>query len=32
MLNLFPADEHARRLAGQTFTLAEFLEREGFEP
>jgi FAD/FMN-containing dehydrogenase/Fe-S oxidoreductase len=32
MLNLFPADEHARRLARQTFTLAEFLEREGFEP
>ena len=32
MLNLFPADEHARRLARQTFTLAEFLDREGFEP
>jgi FAD/FMN-containing dehydrogenase/Fe-S oxidoreductase len=32
LLNLFPEDEAARRLSGQTFTLAEFLIREGFEP
>ncbi len=28
LLNLFPNDEDARRLAKQTFTLGEFLERE----
>jgi Fe-S oxidoreductase len=32
MVNLFPDDEAARRLSAQTFTLAEFLVREGFEP
>jgi FAD/FMN-containing dehydrogenase/Fe-S oxidoreductase len=32
LVNLFPEDEAARRLSGQTFTLAEFLVREGFEP
>jgi FAD/FMN-containing dehydrogenase/Fe-S oxidoreductase len=32
LVNLFPADEAARRLSAQTFTLAEFLVREGFEP
>jgi FAD/FMN-containing dehydrogenase/Fe-S oxidoreductase len=32
LVNLFPEDEGARRLSAQTFTLAEFLVREGFEP
>jgi FAD/FMN-containing dehydrogenase/Fe-S oxidoreductase len=32
LVNLFPEDEAARRLSTQTFTLAEFLVREGFEP
>jgi len=32
LVNLFPEDEAARRLSVQTFTLAEFLVREGFEP
>ncbi|MFL6234415.1 MAG: FAD-binding and (Fe-S)-binding domain-containing protein [Thermoanaerobaculia bacterium] len=32
LVNLFPEDETARRLSSQTFTLAEFLVREGFEP
>jgi FAD/FMN-containing dehydrogenase/Fe-S oxidoreductase len=32
LINLFPEDEAARRLSAQTFTLAEFLVREGFEP
>jgi FAD/FMN-containing dehydrogenase/Fe-S oxidoreductase len=32
LVNLFPQDEAARRLSAQTFTLAEFLVREGFEP
>jgi Fe-S oxidoreductase len=32
LVNLFPRDETARRLSAQTFTLAEFLVREGFEP
>jgi Fe-S oxidoreductase len=32
LLNLFPEDEGARRLSSQTFTLAEFLVREGFAP
>ncbi len=32
LINLFPEDEAARRLSSQTFTLAEFLVREGFEP
>ncbi|HTG31414.1 MAG TPA: FAD-linked oxidase C-terminal domain-containing protein [Thermoanaerobaculia bacterium] len=32
LVNLFPEDEAARRLSAQTFTLAEFLVREGFEP
>jgi Fe-S oxidoreductase len=32
LVHLFPEDEAARRLSAQTFTLAEFLVREGFEP
>ena len=34
LLNLFPADEDAQRLARQSFTLGEFLERRapGFQP
>jgi FAD/FMN-containing dehydrogenase/Fe-S oxidoreductase len=32
LLNLFPGDAAARRLAEQSFFLAEFLEREGYEP
>jgi FAD/FMN-containing dehydrogenase/Fe-S oxidoreductase len=32
LVNLFPEDEAAHRLSAQTFTLAEFLVREGFEP
>ncbi|HSU83193.1 MAG TPA: heterodisulfide reductase-related iron-sulfur binding cluster, partial [Thermoanaerobaculia bacterium] len=32
LVNLFPEDEAARRLSSQTFTLAEFLIREKFEP
>ncbi|MGH7684166.1 MAG: (Fe-S)-binding protein, partial [Vulcanimicrobiaceae bacterium] len=32
MLNLFPHDLDAKRLASQVFTLAEFLEREGWQP
>jgi Fe-S oxidoreductase len=32
LVNLFPQDAAARRLAAQTFTLAEFLLREGFAP
>ena len=34
MLNLFPMDEDAKRLADRTFTLAEFLETEaeGYRP
>jgi Fe-S oxidoreductase len=32
LVNLFPEDEAARRLSTQTFTLAEFLVRSGFEP
>jgi FAD/FMN-containing dehydrogenase/Fe-S oxidoreductase len=32
LLNLFPQEEAARRLAAQTFTLAEFLVRAGFAP
>ncbi|HET9209942.1 MAG TPA: FAD-binding and (Fe-S)-binding domain-containing protein [Thermoanaerobaculia bacterium] len=32
LLNLFPEDEAARRLSSQTFTLAEFLVRQGFAP
>jgi FAD/FMN-containing dehydrogenase/Fe-S oxidoreductase len=34
LLNLFPADEDARRLAAQSFTLGEFLEHRAphFEP
>ena len=32
LVNLFPEDENARRLSAQTFTLAELLVREGFEP
>jgi Fe-S oxidoreductase len=31
-VNLFPADPAARHLSAQTFFLAEFLEREGYEP
>jgi FAD/FMN-containing dehydrogenase/Fe-S oxidoreductase len=32
LVNLFPEDEGARRLSSQTFTLAEFLVNEGFQP
>ncbi len=32
LVNLFPDDALAQRLSAQTFTLAEFLAREGFEP
>ncbi|HSG41078.1 MAG TPA: FAD-linked oxidase C-terminal domain-containing protein, partial [Thermoanaerobaculia bacterium] len=32
LVNLFPEDEIARRLSRQTFTLAEFLVRQGWEP
>ena len=32
LVNLFPDDERARRLSSQTFTLAEFLVRQGFDP
>jgi FAD/FMN-containing dehydrogenase/Fe-S oxidoreductase len=32
LVNLFPEGEAARRLSAQTFTLAEFLVREGFAP
>jgi FAD/FMN-containing dehydrogenase/Fe-S oxidoreductase len=32
LVNLFPEDERAQRLSSQTFTLAEFLVQEGFEP
>jgi FAD/FMN-containing dehydrogenase/Fe-S oxidoreductase len=32
LLNLFPDDPAAARLSAQTFFLAEFLEREGYEP
>ncbi len=32
LCNLLPHDEDARRLSRQTFTLAEFLTREGYEP
>lgn len=30
--NLFPQDQDAKRLSTQTFTLAEFLTRNGYEP
>lgn len=30
--NLFPQDQDARRLAGQTYMLGEFLVKEGYEP
>ena len=32
LVNLFPNDEDARRLRGQTYILSEFLEKEGYEP
>ncbi len=32
LLSLFPHDEDAKRLAKQTFTLDEFLAREGYQP
>jgi FAD/FMN-containing dehydrogenase/Fe-S oxidoreductase len=32
LVNLFPHDDDARRLAGQTFMLSEFLHRQGYEP
>jgi Fe-S oxidoreductase len=32
LVNLFPKDEDARRLAKQTFMLSEFLVKEGYEP
>jgi Fe-S oxidoreductase len=31
LLNLFPQDERARKLAAQTFLLSEFLERKNFK-
>jgi Fe-S oxidoreductase len=31
LTNLFPHDEHAKRLKKQTFVLSEFLEREGWQ-
>jgi FAD/FMN-containing dehydrogenase/Fe-S oxidoreductase len=30
--NMFPGDADARRLAAQSFTLGEFLSREGYQP
>jgi Fe-S oxidoreductase len=32
LLRFFPQDERARRLAASVFTLAEWLERSGFQP
>ncbi|UUP16714.1 FAD-binding and (Fe-S)-binding domain-containing protein [Nitratireductor thuwali] len=32
LLNLFPDDEDARKLAHRTYMLSEFLRKEGFEP
>jgi FAD/FMN-containing dehydrogenase/Fe-S oxidoreductase len=32
LINLFPDDDDARRLARQSLSLAEFLEQEGYEP
>src|SRR5699024_1787447 len=32
MRNLFPDDEDARRLAGQSYTLAELLVESGYRP
>ncbi len=32
LVNLFPHDQDAKRLSKQTFTFAEFLVREGYEP
>jgi Fe-S oxidoreductase len=32
LTNLFPNDEDARRLNGQTYILSEFLEREDYQP
>jgi Fe-S oxidoreductase len=32
LTNLFPNDEDARRLSGQTYTLSEFLEKEDYRP
>ncbi len=32
LTNLFPHDEDARRLQAQFFTLAEFLDKQGYEP
>jgi FAD/FMN-containing dehydrogenase/Fe-S oxidoreductase len=32
LVNLFPDDEDARTLSKQTYTLSEFLGKEGFEP
>jgi Fe-S oxidoreductase len=32
LVNLFPDDERARRLAAQSFLLSEFLRREGYMP
>lgn len=32
LVNLFPDDERARKLAAQTYTLAEFLETAGWDP
>ena len=32
LTNLFPNDENARRLTGQTYLLSEFLEKENYRP
>jgi len=32
LTNLFPNDEDAKRLSGQTFMLSEFLHKKGYEP
>jgi FAD/FMN-containing dehydrogenase/Fe-S oxidoreductase len=32
LTNLFPNDENARRLNGQTYLLSEFLEKENYQP
>jgi Fe-S oxidoreductase len=32
LARLFPSDERAKKLAAQTFTFAEYLDRVGFEP
>lgn len=32
LINLFPHDQDARRLAQQTYTLSEFLDSQGYQP